>query len=89
MKSEKAKRYLRKTELARELGVSPALVTAWLRRGLIRARTDGRLDRAAVFRALYCYWAPQYNWWQRPVGGLGQRLREAWERRAKEAGLNL
>ena len=88
MKSEK-KRYLRKTELARELGVSPALVTAWLRRGLIRARADGRLDRAAVFRALYRYWAPQYNWWRRPVGGLGQRLREVWEGEVREADLSV
>ncbi len=89
MKSEKAKRYLRKVELARELSVSPALVTAWLRRGLIRARADGRLDRAAVFRALYCYWAPQYNWWRRPVGGLGRRLHEAWERKAQQADWSL
>jgi len=52
MKTEKAKRQWRKIELARELGVSPALVTAGLRRGLLRARTDGKLDRHAVFQAL-------------------------------------
>lgn len=89
MKSKKAKRYLRKIELARELNVSPALVTAWLRRGLIQARADGRLDREAVFRALYWYWVPQYNWWERPVGQMGRRLRQAWAAEAKASGWSL
>ncbi len=86
MKSEKAKRSLRKIELARELAVSPALVTAWLRRGLIGACPNGTLERGAVFQAPYRNWAPQYSWWQRPVGRLRRRLREAWEPEAKQAG---
>lgn len=80
------KRYIRKIDLARELSVSPALVTAWLRRGLIRARVNGKLDRVAVFQALYWQWAPRYDWWDRPVGEMGRRLRQAWEAEAKAAG---
>lgn len=85
VKSKISKRHLRKIELARELGVSPALITAWVGHGLIRARSDGLLDGEAVFQALYWYWAPRYGWWQRPVGQMGRRLREAWEAEAKES----
>jgi len=80
---------MNKIELARELAVSPALVTRWLREGLIRARADGKLDREAVFQALYWHWAPRYNWWERPVGQMGWRLRTAWKAETQASGVDL
>jgi len=68
---------LTKSELARELGISPQLVTKWLREGLVLAGPDGRLNRLETLQRLRLYWAPSAAWWQKPVPkrGLGTQLR--------------
>lgn len=74
-----------KSQLARELAVSPALITKWLHQGLLRALPSGRLDRRETFMRLRRYWAPSERWWQKPVpaGGLGDLLRETFRHDAE------
>lgn len=75
---------IRKTELARDLAVSPALVSKWLDRGLLRDRRDGLLDRREVIERLHLFWCPAKTWWQKRVGPVGRALRQLWLREQLE-----
>jgi len=46
------------------------------------------IDQCLKLERLYLYWLPSDSWWNRPVGSIGQRLREHWRRDEQRAGIH-
>ncbi len=73
-------------ELARDLGLTPARISQLRAQGLVAVHRDGSVNRAETLRRLHMYWMPAPEWWDKPVGPIGQELRRRW--RAEEQRAN-
>ena len=76
-------------DLARDLALTKARVTQLRDQGLVVQRRGGKVNQRATLERLYLYWLPSDSWWNRPVGSIGQRLRERWRRDEQRAGSHL